>query len=146
SEGRVGEETPASAGLHDRLIPPVGPLEPIADMGVHRGYGAGTVLVVAGWSLWVAQLNGRNEPVPVQHGDVVVVVGRGVPAQEVIVEDANLAWGVVVANIVVIGLGKRHVEDADNQQTDTQMLSAAPIGLATRCHDFASVALVARDG
>jgi len=102
------------------------------------------MLIVVGTSMWVAQFNERNEPVPVEQGDVVVVVGRGVPAQEVVMVGAELARGIVVADVVIIGLGKRYVDHTENQKADSQGSRATPIRLPPRCHDTASFTLVER--
>ena len=64
------------------------------------------MMFVVGTLMMIADLHEWNEPVPVQHGNVVVRVGRWVPAQEVIVVDADLARSVVVADVVIIGLGQ----------------------------------------
>ena len=39
------------------------------------------MMLVVGALVMIAELHDRNEPVPVQHGHVVVEVGRRVPAQ-----------------------------------------------------------------
>ena len=85
----MSQKASATLGVHDRLSPPVVRLQPVSDMGVHRGAGTGTLIIVAGRRSWVAQLDVRNEPVPVQQGDVVVVARRRMPAQEVVVVEAT---------------------------------------------------------
>ena len=63
------------------------------------------------------------------------------PAQEMIVVDADLARLVVVADIVVVGLRQRYVNHAENQHADPQGSCATPISPPPRCHDSASFLL-----
>jgi len=86
----------------------------------------------------IARLDERHEPVPMQHGHVVVQIGRGVPAQEVIMVDADFAGRVMVADVVVVGLGQRDVNDAENQNADSQDSNASSIGPLHNRHDLAS--------
>ena len=86
----------------------------------------------------IAELHERNEPVPVQHGHVVVEIGRGVPAQEVIVVDADFAGRVMVADVVIVGLGQRYVNDAENQNADSQVRVPSPESPPIERHDLAS--------
>jgi hypothetical protein len=60
----------------------------------------------------IAELHDRDKPVPMQHGHVIVEVRRGMPAQKVIVIAADFARRVVVADVVIVGLGQWHVNDA----------------------------------
>jgi hypothetical protein len=73
-----------------------------------------------------AELDDRDEPVPVQHGDVSVVVRRGVPAEKVIVISADFAGRVVMADVVIVGLRQRHVKETENQNSDSHVAFAAP--------------------
>ncbi len=92
------------------------------------------MLLVAGTLVTIAKLHDRHEPVPVQHRHVVVDVGRGVPAQQVIVIDADFTGLVVMADVVVIGLGQRHMNEAENQETDSQFARPAPQFTPLRHH------------
>ena len=89
-------------------------------------------MLVVGALVMIAEFHDRNEPVPVQHGHVVVEVGRRVPAQKVIVIDADFAGRVMVADVVIVGLGQRHVHEAENQNSDSQVAcplpESAPLG------------------
>ena len=71
---------------------------------------------------WVmtANLHDRNEPVPVEQGHIIIGASRGMPAQQMIVIDADLAAIVMMANVVVVGLRQRHVNHAENQYADSQ--------------------------
>ena len=112
-------------GADHRVTVPVGRW-PIAQLGVHRRTGPRTVVLVIGALVMVTEFNDRDEPVPVQHGHVVVVVGRRVPAQKVIVITTDFARSIVVANVVVVGLGQRHMNEAENQESDSQVACPTP--------------------
>jgi len=58
----------------------------------------------------------------VQDGDVLFAPGKWVPAQQVIVVRTDLAGSIVVPNVVIIGLGKRNAEEAEDQHRDPQNL------------------------
>jgi hypothetical protein len=47
----------------------------------------------------------RYDPVPVQDGDIGVLAGRGVPAQQVVVVRTDFPDPVMVPDVVEIGLG-----------------------------------------
>jgi hypothetical protein len=65
--------------------------------------GAGIVLPTA---RVVTGLAGpRYDPVPVHNGDIGVLAGRGVPAQQVVVVWTDFPDPVVVPDVVEIGLG-----------------------------------------
>jgi hypothetical protein len=115
---QVIEESPAAVGADHRVTMPVG-CRPVANVRVQCR--AGTVMLVVGALMMIAEFHNRHEPVPVQHGHVVVKVGRRVPAQQVIVIDADFAGRVVVADVVVVGLRQRHVNQAENQNSDSQV-------------------------
>ena len=112
------EESPAAVGADDRVTMPVG-CRPIPNVCVQGG--AGTMMLVVGALVMIAEFHDRHEPMPVQHGHVVVEVGRGMPAQKVIVIDADFAGRVMVADVVIVGLGQRHVNDAENQYPDSHV-------------------------
>ncbi len=57
---------------------------------------------------------------PVQQCHVVVGIGQGMPAQEVVVVRADLAGLVVVADVVVVGLRQRDMDRAEDQEPDPQ--------------------------
>ena len=119
AEDQVIEESPAAVGADHRVTMPVG-CRPVPNVRVQRRAGTGVMLVV-GALVMIAEFHDRNEPVPVQHGHVVVEIGRRVPAQKVIVIDADFAGGVMVADVVIVGLGQRHVHEAENQNPDSQV-------------------------
>ncbi len=47
----------------------------------------------------------RYDPVPVHDGDIVVLAGRGVPAQQVVVVRTDFPDAVMVPDVVEVGLG-----------------------------------------
>src|SRR5262249_23453662 len=123
--------------LHDRLRAPIARLQPIANMRVHRRARPGPVMIVARAQVVVAKLNDRDEPVPVEQSDIVVKVGGGVPAQEGVVKYAELARCVVVTNVVIIGLRERHVDQAKDEEAQSQAMCASPFAIWPKCHDSA---------
>ena len=122
----MSEEPPAALGADHGLTRPVR-FRPVAHMGVQGGAGARKPMLIIGTRLVSARLDEGNEPVPVEQGHVRVRGGRGMPAQEVIVEGADLAGRVVVADIVIIGLRQRDVDRAENQHRDSQGSPAPPL-------------------
>ena len=65
---------------------------------------------------------------PVKHGDVFVLAGRGMPAKQMIVVWANFPGPIMVPDIVVVDLWQRDVQqpgdkDGDPQQTDNRTSS-----------------------
>jgi hypothetical protein len=69
-----------------------------------RARGSTRIIVPAARA--VAGLAGaRYDPVPVHDGDIVVLAGRGVPAQQVVVVRTNFPDPVMVPDVVEIGLG-----------------------------------------
>jgi hypothetical protein len=131
----VVEESSASVGMDYRLTLPVG-CGPVSEMCV-QGW-AGAAMFVVRRLVMITELNNRDEPVPVQHGHVVVGVGRRVPAQKVIVVDADLVGRVMVTDVVVVGLGQRHVNEAENQNSDSQVARPSPQSVPIDPHHFAS--------
>ena len=73
-----------------------------------------------------AKFDDRHEPVPVQHGHIGVAIGPGVPSEQVIVISADLARGVMVADVVIIGLRQRHMHETENQHADSQVDQEPP--------------------
>ena len=124
AEKQVIEQTSANVRADYRVAAPVEP-RPVSKMCVQRRAGPRAVVLVVGGLVRVARLDKRNDPVPMQHGNVVVAIGRGVPAQKVIVVDADFAGRVMMADVVVVGLGQRYVDDTENQNTDSQGSSAS---------------------
>jgi hypothetical protein len=61
----------------------------------------------------------------VQHRDVVVLAGLGMPPEQVVMMRANLTLPVVVANVVKIRLGKRHAEEPQSQEDDPESPQAS---------------------
>jgi hypothetical protein len=119
AKDKVIEESSTTVGANDRLATPVGS-RPIPQLRVDGWAGAGAMLVVVRALVVIAELHDRNEPVPVEHGHVVVEVRRGMPAQKMIVITADFARQVMVAYVVIIGLGQGHVNNAQNQNSDSQ--------------------------
>jgi hypothetical protein len=72
AEDEMIEESPAAVGVDDRITMPVG-CRPVPKLCVHRR--AWTVMLVVGALMMIAKFHDRHEPVPVQHGHVVVEVG-----------------------------------------------------------------------
>jgi hypothetical protein len=79
TEMQVIEETSAHIGADHRVASPV-ESRPVSKMCVQRRAGPRAVVLVVGGLVRVPRLDERNDPVPMQHGNVVVVIGRGVPA------------------------------------------------------------------
>jgi hypothetical protein len=78
AKDKVIEESSTTVGANDRLATPVG-CRPIPQLRVDGWAGARAMLVVVSALLVIAELHDRNEPVPVEHGHVVVEVRRGMP-------------------------------------------------------------------
>ncbi len=83
-------------------------------------------MLVIGTRLLGTRGDQGEEPVPVQQRDIVVGIGVRMPAQEMVVVEADLAGGVVVANIVIVSLGQRNSNCAEDQDADPQRSPAAP--------------------
>jgi hypothetical protein len=56
----------------------------------------------------------------VEHGDVVILAGRGMPAEQMIVVRANLSGPVVVPDVVIIDLGERNAQQARHEDRNPQ--------------------------
>ena len=135
TERQAIEQPPVAIGTNDRFSLPVGG-RPVPQLCVHRRPLPGMVIpIIVRPLVRVAELDDRDEPVPVQHGDVSVVVRRGVPAEKVIVITANFAWRVVMADVVIVGLRQRHVEETENQNSDSQVAFAAPESTPIKRHN-----------
>jgi hypothetical protein len=105
-----------------RVIEPIG-LRPVTEVCVNkRPLTVGVVTVVG-----IVGLGQRNKPVPVQQGDIGVNRGRGMPSQQVVVKEADLAGRVVVADIVIIRLRQRHANHTRDQQADSQQSPNEPL-------------------
>jgi hypothetical protein len=72
-----------------------------------------------------------EEPVPMKYRNTLSLSRRGVPAKEVIVEDADLAGSMLVANDVVIGLGEGNGKQSENQKTDSQRSATSASGASS---------------
>jgi hypothetical protein len=59
-----------------------------------------------------------EKPVPVKDRDIGIVAGGRVPAEQVVVKDADLARFVVVADVVEVSLGEWDVERPERQQKE----------------------------
>jgi hypothetical protein len=116
------EESSATIGANHRLAPPIW-FRPIAELRVQPRLRPRVLGFISGTLVTIDQ---REEPVPMEEGNVVVQVGRRVPAQEVIVIKADLIRCVVVADVVVVGLWQRNVHDTENQHADSQESPTAP--------------------
>ncbi len=135
AESPVIERSTLTIGADGRLGLPVG-CGPISQMRMERG--ARALMLFVGNLVMITELDNRNEPVPVQDGHVVVQIGRWVPAQEVIVVDTNLVGGIMVANVVIVGLGQRHMHDTENHNTDSQVASPSPESTPPKIQRLAS--------
>jgi hypothetical protein len=82
-----------------------------------RGLLIGGILIAR---VAIGVLKGRQEPVPVQEGHVIVLTGRRMPPEQMIVMRADLASGVMVANVVIVDLGKRDADQAEGQKDPEQ--------------------------
>ena len=78
------------------------------------------MMVVIGLLMRIRRLEQRKEPVPVQRLRSAFEIGRRMPAQQMVVMDADLAGPVVMANVVIVGLRQRHVNHAENHDPDEQ--------------------------
>ena len=137
AKDQVIEESPTAVGANDRLAAPLG-CRPITQLSVDGWACAGAMLVVVSTLMVIAELHDRNKPVPMKHGHVVVEVRRGMPAQKVIVITADFARQVMVANVVIIGLGQGHVNNAQNQNSDSQSSRTSLVCRLAGRHVFAS--------
>jgi hypothetical protein len=124
-EGQKVEEPPAAIWADQRGTGPVR-FGPIAEMGVQRGSGARGTVFVIGTGILSARGDEGEEPVPVQQRDVIVGTGLRMPAQEMIVVEADLSGRVVVADIVIVSLWQRDPDRAEDQDSDPQGSPAAP--------------------
>ncbi len=59
-----------------------------------------------------------EEPVPVQHRNVVGDTRARVPAEQVVVVLAHLARTVVMSNVMKVGLRQRRVRETEDQDHD----------------------------
>ncbi len=113
--GRGRTSRSAEIGLEDDVVEAVR-FQPVG-MGVEGGAGrSGRILVVVPIGL----LGRGGEPVPVEHGHRPGLAGLGVPSQQVVVMGADLARPVLVANLMIIGLGKGQAQQPEGQQGDPQ--------------------------
>jgi hypothetical protein len=135
AEDQAIEESPAAVGPDHRVAMPVG-CRPVPDVCVQGG--TGTLVLIAGALVMIAEFHNRHEPVPVQHGHVVVTVGPRVPAQQVIVIDADFTGGIMMADVVIVGLGQRHVHQAENENSHSQVACRPPESAPKRRHHLAS--------
>jgi hypothetical protein len=119
SKGQRIEESSATIGSNDWIDLPVG-LRKITQMSVQRWSRRRAMLLIIRASGAAVRLDQRNDPVPMQHGHVIVVIGRGMPTEKMIVVDAYFIGRVMVANIVIVSLRQRHVNDAQNQNPDSK--------------------------
>ena len=78
-------------------------------------------MVVVGALVMISRLDERKEPVPVKETEVGIEIGRGMPAQQVVVMKADFTSGIVMANVVVVGLRQRNVNDAEDHDPDEEV-------------------------
>ncbi len=131
------EKSPLAIWPNDRFAMPIR-CWPVAQLCVYGRTLVGTVMLVARALVVIAKLHDRHKPVPVQHGHVVVIVRRRVPAQEVVVITADLAGGVVMADVVIVGLGQWDVHETENQNSESQAGRPSPEATPIKRHDLAS--------
>lgn len=62
----------------------------------------------------------RQEPMPVEHRNVFVPARRGMPPEQVVMVDADLARRIVMPNVVEVGLRQRDMDQARDQQSDPE--------------------------
>jgi hypothetical protein len=113
----INEQAAARAG--DGLSGPVRH-KAVPKVGMNQRAGGSITTPFVRLVLVVAQLSPRDEPVPVQDRHVGVKGGRRMPAQQVMVIQAHFAWTIVVADVVIIRLRQRYVNDAEDQHSDPQ--------------------------
>jgi len=83
----------------------------------------------------VGAVNGREEPVPVEHRHVSGQARVWMPAEQVIVVLADLTRLVMVADVVEVELRQRSMHEAEDQENDPRRV-AAPSSLETsRTHE-----------
>jgi hypothetical protein len=76
-------------------------------------------VLIVGRPVAGAQMHDWHEPMPVQQRDVVVTIRRGMPSQQMVVIAADFARSIVMADIVIVRLGERNVNEAQNQRPDS---------------------------
>jgi hypothetical protein len=69
----------------------------------------GTGIVVSAARVVIGLAGSRHEPVPV-HDSNIILAGRGVPAQQVVVVGTDFPDPVMMADVVEIGLGEGYAE------------------------------------
>jgi hypothetical protein len=82
-----------------------------------------------------------KDPVPVENRRIDIVSRGRMPAEEMIVVDADLTGRVVVADIMEIGLGQGDMDQARDQQADLHDPREATIVLPNP-HGFAPFSLI----
>jgi 1-acyl-sn-glycerol-3-phosphate acyltransferase len=92
----------------------------------------------AGVGTFAEALRLSQDPVPVQDGHVLFARGTRVPAQQVIVKWTDLAGSVMVPDIVVIGLRKRNVKEAEDQKRDPRKVRSRSSRRPLKGHVWAS--------
>ena len=91
-------------GADHRVSRPVR-LETVEMISMKERTRGGAGLVVPAARVVAGLAGPRYDPVPVHDGDIVVLAGRGVPAQQVIVVWTDFPDPVMVPDVVEIGLG-----------------------------------------
>ncbi len=116
---RVFQEPAPQVGADHRVSRPVR-LETVEVVSMQERTRGGTRIVVPA-ARAVAGLAGPGyDPVPVHDGDIVVLAGRGVPAQQVVVVRTDFPGAVMMADVVKIGLGQGDAAQSWDQHRDPQ--------------------------
>jgi hypothetical protein len=136
TEGQVVEKPPLAIWVNDGFAVPIG-RGPVPELGVHSRTRVRAIMLIVREVVITPELHDRDEPMPMQHGDVGITIRRRVPAEKVIVISTDLARRVMVADIVVVGLWQRHVYQAEDQYSDPQVDRQLPEFTPISRHGFA---------
>jgi hypothetical protein len=91
-------------GTDHRVSRPVR-LETVEMISVQERTGGGAGIVLPTARVVTGLAGPRHDPVPVHDGDIGILAGRGVPAQQVVVVWTDFPDPVMVPDVVEIGLG-----------------------------------------
>jgi hypothetical protein len=85
-------------------------LEAVQKIRMKEGARGGAGIVVSAARVVIGLAGSRHEPVPVHDSNIIVLAGRGVPAQQVVVVGTDFADPVMMPDVVEIGLGEGYAE------------------------------------
>ena len=100
----VLQEPAPVVGTDHRVSRPVR-LETVEMIRVQERTRGGSRIVAPAGRVVAGLAGPRYDPVPVHDGDIGVLAGRGVPAQQVVVVRTDFPDPVMVPDVVEIGLG-----------------------------------------